>query len=186
MIQPGMLKYSYLAHLSQPAADRQIYRAIRRHRVCSIVELGVGYARRAQRMIAVASRFRPDAEIHYTGVDLFEGRPDDNPGITLKLAYTMLKRLDARVRVIPGDPFTALARKANSLTETDLLVIAADQDPDALSRAWPFVPRMIHGNSLVFLEQSDMDRGTSRFKRLERREIDELAGMVSGRSRLAA
>jgi hypothetical protein len=186
MTQPGLLKYSYLAYLSQPANDRQIYRAIRHHRVGSIVELGVGYAQRAQRMLEVASRFWPDEEIHYTGIDLFEARPAENPGITLKLAYKLLKRLNANVRLVPGDPFMALARAANNLTDTDLIVIAADQDPEAMSRAWSLIPRMIHEDSLVFQERSGRAGGNSQFVRLGLQEIEHLAGVPLRYTKIAA
>lgn len=185
-MQPGILKYSYLAYLSQPSADRQIYRAIRRHRVHNILEIGVGYARRAQRMIAVASQCQPDAGIRYTGVDLFEDRPNNDLAITFKLAYKLLKRLDAKVRLIPGDPFTALARMANSITNTDLIVIAADQDPESLSRAWSFFPRMIHDNSLVFQEYEQPGNRNSRFRRIEPKHFYELADAPHGQTRRAA
>lgn len=185
-MQPGILNYSYLAHLSQPSADRQVYRAIRRHHVCSILELGVGYARRAQRMIAVASQFQPDAEIRYTGIDLFEDRPSNDVGITYKLAYKLLKQLDVELRLVPGDPFTALARMANAITDTDLIVIAADQDPESLSRAWSFFPRMIHENSLVFHEYTQPGKRNSRFRLLEPQQIQELAGMAHHQTRIAA
>lgn len=186
MTQPGLLKYSYLAYLSQPASERQIYRAIRQHRVGSIVELGVGYAERAQRMIAVASQFLPDQEIHYTGIDLFEARPAENPGITLKLAYKLLRRLNARVRLIPGDPFMALARAANNLTDNDLIVVAADQDPESMSRAWSFVPRMIYEGSVVFQERLGQTDGKSRFVRLDLQQIEDLAGVPLRYTRMAA
>lgn len=185
-MQPGILNYSYLAHLSQPSADRQIYRAIRRHRVRSILEIGVGYARRAQRMIAVASQFQADADIRYTGIDLFEDRPDNDLGITFKLAYKLLKRLDAKVRLIPGDPFTALARMANSITDTDMIVIAADQDPESLERAWCFFPRMIHENSFVFQEYAKTGNRSLQFQRLEPQQVHELARVGHRQTRIAA
>lgn len=187
MTQPGILNYSYLAHLSRPAADRQIYRSIRRFRVCSILEIGIGYARRAQRMIAVASRHESDVDVRYTGIDLFEDRPNDAPGITLRLAYKLLKRLDARVRLIPGDPFTALARTANSITDMDMIVIAADQGPESLALAWSFLPRMIHEDSLIFQEEHTQPGSrSSRFRRLDAQQIYELAGVPHHQTRIAA
>jgi hypothetical protein len=137
-------------------------------------------------MLAVVSRFWPHEEIHYTGIDMFEARPAENPGITLKLAYKLLRRLNAKVRLVPGDPFAALARTANSLTDTDLIVIAADQDPEAMSRAWAFVPRMIHEGSLIFQEQPGRGGGNSRFVRLGVQEIEDLAGILLPCTRIAA
>ena len=112
MSQWSHLKYACLAYLSQPSADRIIYRAIRRHQVHSIVELGVGDARRAQRMIRVAKQFSPAETIRYTGIDLFETRPVGQPQIKLKVAYMEFKRLTPCVQLAPGDPYLALARTA--------------------------------------------------------------------------
>ena len=186
MSQIGSLKYTHLAYLSQPAADRVIYRALHKRPVHNIVELGVGCAVRAQRMIAVASRDASDGEIRYTGIDFFEDRPETNPGITLKQAYRLLRQLRASVRLVPGDPFMALARISNTLADTDLLVIGADQDADALSRAWMFVPRMIHDETLIFLQKADEGGNPSRFVQLTANQVDELAGAGLRSARAAA
>ena len=187
MTQNELLKYSYLAYLSQPASDRPIYRAIRRYRVRRIVELGVGYAKRAQRMIALASQCQPDGCIWYTGIDLFEDRPADRPGITLKLAYQLLRRSAAnvQVRLVPGDPFEALARTANSLTNTDLIVISQDQDLESLTHAWSLVPRMLHETTLVFQEH-EAAGGKLQLVCLPLDHIEHLAGTLPWRTRMAA
>lgn len=186
MSQIGSLKYTHLAYLSQPASDRVIYRALHKRPACNIVELGVGNALRAQRMIAVASRDDSLGEIRYTGVDFFEDRPATSPGITLKGAYQLLRKMGASVQLVPGDPFSALARISNSLADTDLLVIDADQDADALSRAWMFVPRMIHDKTLIFLQKTDERGNASRFVQLTADQVDELAGVGLRSARAAA
>jgi hypothetical protein len=183
MSQWSHLKYTCLAYLSQPSSDRIIYRAIRRHQVHSIVELGVGDARRTQRMIRVAKQFSPNETIRYTGVDLFEAQPANRPQIKLKVAYMEFKRLTPCVQLAPGDPYLALARTANSLAGTDLLVVGADQDPEAMARAWSFVPRMIHDRSLIFREEAVRGGRQTRFVRLDVRDVQQLAdaAMRSGR-----
>jgi len=186
MTQAGILNYSYLAHLSQPSAERQIYRAIRRHHVCSILEIGIGYALRAQRMVAVATRCQPEADVRYTGIDLFEDRPENNLGITLKLAYKLLRKFGARIRLVPGDPFAALARIANDITDTDMLVIAADQDAESLRHAWSLFPRMIHDETLIFQEYTQAAKGNSRIRQLEPQQVHELAGVRHRQTRIAA
>jgi len=183
MSQLGSLKYTYLAYLSQPAADRIIYREIEKCPVRSIVELGIGTAVRAQRMIAVALRHHEDAQIRYTGIDLFEDRDVSDPGLGLREAYRLLRQQNVRVQLVPGDPYTALARIANTLAGVDLIVISADQDPAALDRAWTFVPRMIHDNSLIFHQSADK---SASFVQLTKRDVEDLAGYRGRRRKTAA
>ena len=166
-----LLKYVRLAYLSRPTADRFVYRLIRRKSLRSIVEIGLGSGMRAQQMIAQASRH---GEVRYTGIDLFEARPQDQPGIPFKEAHRALSRLRAKVRLVPGDPFCALARCANDLTGTDLLVISGDQDAEALQRTWFYVPRMLHSDSVVCWEKRDDDN--SRFQVLTKPDVEALAG----------
>jgi hypothetical protein len=186
MTQLGSLKYTHLAYLSQPAADRVIYRTLHKQPVRSIVELGVGTAVRARRMIAVAASAQPDAVIQYTGIDFFEDRPAPRSGIALREAFRLLRQMHARVRLIPGDPLTALARFSNDLPDTDVLVIGADQDRDALSRAWMFVPRMIHADSLIFVQDSDASGNPGQFAVVTPEQIAQRTGRaVSGRRQAA-
>jgi predicted O-methyltransferase YrrM len=150
------LKYVYLAYFSQPAEDRILYRAIRRNKVRRILEVGVGNGARAGRMIALALRNKPAEPVEYTGIDLFEARKDqDGVGVSLKLAHRMLSQTAARIRLVPGDAFSALSRTANTLASTtDLIVVSADQDAESVSKAWFYVPRMLHAKSLVYREEA--------------------------------
>jgi hypothetical protein len=132
----------------------------------------------------MALAVRPDDEIRYAGIDLFEARAASQPGLTLKAAYKLLRQVPVQSQLIPGDPFTALARVANNLTGTDLLVIAADQDPQQLARAWALVPRMLHDNSLVFLERTTQKQRC--FDLLSRSELDALIMASKRQGRVAA
>jgi hypothetical protein len=118
-----------------------------------IVELGIGDGARARRMIAAALRWHSPSEIHYSGIDLFEARPRCRPGMTLKQAHQFLCQTGVRLRLLPGDPYSALARQANTLGGTDLVVIASDVDLESLARAWFYLPRMLHPESLVLCEE---------------------------------
>jgi hypothetical protein len=176
------LRLLYLSHFSQPAIDRPIYRAIRQRPVNKIVELGMGDCRRTLRLLEVAGIYRPLAEICYAGIDLFETRkPGDGPGLSLKRAFQLLRVTGARIRLIPGDPFTALSRAANLLGATDLLVVSADHDPDSLAKAWYFVPRMLHAHSRVFLADAMGADGSSRLRQVGLREINQLVSAVRRR-----
>jgi hypothetical protein len=176
MISANRLKYLYLAYLSAPACDRQLYRLIRRRQIRNIVEIGIGQARRAQRMIAVAQSTPAACPARFTAIDLFESRgTPEQPGLTLKQAYRQLKATQAKVQVVPGDPRAALARVANTLMGTDLLVISADQDAESLSQAWFYVPRMLHAKSLVFIEEQQSGGKARSLRLVSADEIRTLA-----------
>jgi hypothetical protein len=174
-INNGM-RFAYLSYFSQPPSDRPIYRAIRSHRVCRIVEFGIGLGQRAVRMIEAAGLFTPRQGILYTGIDLFEARSSyEGPGLTLKMAHRKLKSTGARIQLLPGDPFTVLSRSANGLSGTDLIIISDRQNRDSLARGWFFLPRMLHGSSNVFIEEPFSQGGKRVLRQLSSREIDERA-----------
>ncbi len=182
MSGPSRLRLLYLSRFSQPAIDRPIYRAIRQRPVKKIVELGIGDCQRTLRMLEIAGIHCPPAEICYAGIDLFETRrPGDGPPLTLKRAFQLLRATGARIRLIPGDPFTALSGAANLLAATDLLVVSAGQDPDSLAKAWDFVPRMLHAQSRVFLVEAGAEGG-SRLRQTGPRQIDQFVHAVRHRA----
>jgi hypothetical protein len=160
-------RFIYLAHLSQPAGERPIYRAIRRNRARSVLEIGMGAGLRACRMIEVMRRSAAGESIHYAGIDLFR------PKLSLKSAHCKLKPTGAKVRLVPGDPFTGLARSANEIGACDVIVVAGGHDHDALSRAWFYVPRLLHAGTHVFVEQVAAE--TSVFELLSHDEVRRLA-----------
>jgi hypothetical protein len=146
------LKYLYLAYLSRPVGDRAIYRTIRRRNVRKILEIGIGTAGRALRMIDLARRGAPGETVRYVAIDMFEGRASsDAPGLSIKEAHRLLKATTAQVQLIPGDPRT-LARAANALQNQDLVIISAEHDDAALAGAWFYLPRMLHADSVVYRE----------------------------------
>lgn len=172
----------YLSYFSQPAGDRILYRSLRKQPVRKILELGIGTAQRTLRMLAMAVEDQPASTVSYAGVDLFEARSSqDGPGLPLKAAYQQLKASGARVRLVPGDPYSALARTANEIGAVDLIVISGDQDPHSLGRAWFYVPRMLHAETRVFLEQRESQGAPSRLIALSRAEINERVALTSPR-----
>jgi hypothetical protein len=162
-------QYLYLSRLSRPPHERCLYRALRRRAVRSMVEIGLGDGRRTLRLLAVAQRYRPQERLSYAAIDLFEARPANSAGWSLKEAHRQLTRAGVQFRLSPGEPFPALARYANSLTNTDLLVIGAGHDPASLEPAWFYIPRMLHEGSLVFVEEQTGNR--RKFRRLDTAEI---------------
>lgn len=176
----SQLRLLYLCYFSKPVAERPIYRAIRRHRVQKIVELGVADGRRALRMIEVAGFAASRSDVHYVGMDLFEDRPHSaGPGMSLKATHQLLRKTGARVQLMPGIPSDGLMRLANALGKVDLLIVPTELDSASSAHVWFFVPRMLHKQSLVFVEGKSPD-GQPLLRAKPRDEIDRLAQIAVG------
>ncbi len=175
MANTGRLRTFYLSYLSNPAKDRLIYREISRRRVRKILELGIGVGQRAMRVIEAAARFSPRREIRFTAVDLFEARTAaDGPGVTLKMAHRLLSGTGARIQLVPGDPHAGLSQIANALGQVDLVLISPRLNSSHLARTWFYVPRLMHAQTRVFLEEIARG-GTASLRPVERDEIESLA-----------
>jgi hypothetical protein len=176
-----LIRSLYLLYFSQPAPERALYRAVRGRPIRSIVELGIGPVQRTHRILEVAAWRAGGLPLRYTGIDQFEARPSGRPRLPLKHAFSSLKQPNVQMQLVPGDPPAALKRVANSLTGTDLLLISADHDAQALARAWTWVPRMLTANSLVFLEETGGPPGQTSWRKMTLAEVQQLAS-DSGRS----
>ena len=164
------LKYFFLSSFSKPACNRSIYRAIKKSKTASILEIGMGDATRAETIIQVAKKFSGSGAVRYTGIDNFEAAP--NPQIKLKDCHQRLNRLDVKLQLVPGEMYSSLHRIANAHTRTDLLIISAGYDLDSLNNSWFYIPRMLHATSLVFLQDATDPQGI--FKMLSRLEIERM------------
>lgn len=186
MSAASRIKYAYYAYLAKPKSERTLYREIRRRRPQRIVELGIAADCRTLRMLQVAARYA-GGPVEYTGIDLFEARGAEEKVLSLKAAHKLLKPMADKVRLLPGDACTALAGAANGLSNTDLLIISAGQDPESLAKAWFYVPRMLTVDTLVLQEQPSLDNvpGT-RLVPLPRLEIEAWAAAQSKARRRAA
>lgn len=186
MSASSLLRSAYLLHFSQPAAERTLYRAIRNRPLRSIVEMGIALDGRTTRLLEVAGWRGENLPIRYTGIDLFDARPAGQPVLGLKAAFAALHRPDVRAQLVPGPPDEALRRIANSLAGTELLLIAADQDREALSRAWNWMPRMLTPASLIFLEEPGQKSRQNTWRQLSPSEVVRLATAAGKQQRRAA
>lgn len=176
-----LLEAWFLGYLSQPQGDRALYRAILRQRPARIVEIAMAQSRRTLRMARLATRLnRSDKPVRYTVIDQFElGRS----GVSLKDTYRALRGQNVKARVVPGDPATALARAANELPGSDLVVIGAEMDRG--SPGWAYVPRMLHRKSLVFCEVPGGGGGATRFQLITGEEVERRAASLVRHRRAA-
>jgi hypothetical protein len=181
----GRVRRLLYAYFSKPQHERVLFRAMKRTQPARVVEIGLGDARRATRLVAYAQALVA-GPVNYTGIDLFEDRLDAQTCLRLKDAYRQLHQLGAKVRLFPGEPLEALRTAANGLTGTDLLVVSRQVDPESMRQAWAFVPRMLHERSLVFVEQVEPDDGVMTFRQLSLENVDAAARQAKTGRRAAA
>ena len=180
MARVSWLKYVHLAHFSKPRSERQLYRLVKRHKVCRIVEVGVSDVARTAALVQVAQRFAADGQVAYSGVDWFDARSAELPKLTLKQAHSRLQATGAKIRLVPGEPGRSLAGVANAHQHTGLLVFSAVVADSCLDTAWFYVPRMLDAHSIVLRECLDA-AGEPAFERLPAAKITELAGPSASR-----
>jgi hypothetical protein len=193
-VKPGNLdvgllqrcKYWYLCNFAKPAADRLLYKKLKSHAVHSIVEIGVGQGERIAALAKVMALLRPHTKVRYTGIDLFEGRPQGAAGLELREAHRRFSGLGMKVQLAPGHAFSALARLANSLAGTDWVIISADQDPALVTKAMRYLPRMLGKNSIVFLEERGAAGELVRYQELSLSEVEAKAATQARAERRAA
>jgi hypothetical protein len=171
----------YSCYLANSQGNRPVYQAIRRCQARKILEVGLATGDRALEMIKIAKLASPGHEIHYVGVDRFEDRSEsDGPGLTFKQAHQLLRIEGVRVQLMPGNHSDVLVRIANSLGKVDLLIVPAELDCPSFARLWFFVPRMLHENSLVFVERL-RDDGQKVLEIKARDDMERLAAAGSRR-----
>jgi len=184
MAAVGPLRYAYLAFFSKPRTERALYQHLRRVRGRRIVEIGIGTIDRAVNLISVAQRNNAATTVSYTGFDWFEERETGTAPLPLIHAHRQLHLTSARVRLVPGFPAATLPQVANSLQRSDLILISSQLNDAALERAWFYLPRMCHANSLVLREFRDAEGTDSRFEAIS---VADLQIRASAReTRLAA
>ena len=183
MNRMSFTKFMQLTTFSKPACDRTIYRMIKKNKVRSMIEVGLGDGTRAENMIRVAHRFAEGGTVRYTGIDLFEGREDSN-SLSLISMHRTLKQLDAKTQLVPGEINQGIPRIANSHLRTDLIVISAGYEQADLEMCWFYIPRMIHTNSTILIQNPD---GFAQpFQEYNRLQIEKFAAGNSTSNRIAA
>ncbi len=173
--------YFCLSRFSKPVADRKIYRLIRDNKVSSIIEFGLGDGARTEKMIQTAMRFILSGTVRYTGVDLFEGRPEGETPLSLREMHRRMNKFEIKSQLVPGESESAVMRIANSHLRTDLILITAQYPLHSFDQCWYFFPRMLHAQSVVMI-QSEAEGS---FHAMSRLEIEKL-GEKSKKNRTAA
>ena len=171
------LKYMQLTMFSTPVYDRLVYKLIKKHKFRSILEVGLESGTRSEMMIRVAEKFGASPNVRFTGVDQFDARDKGQSQLPLIDMHRRLKLHNAKTQLVPGDIQSAISRIANSHVRTDLIVIAAGFDAQALETSWFYFPRMLHAASIVLVQ----NEAGQEFNALGRLEVEKLAEKVKPR-----
>lgn len=159
----GWLKSIRQRYISGPAEDRELFKHLAEQTPNSILEIGIGDLERTRKMLEFVES-KVDGEIRYIGIDWFDARQNPAPEFQLKHVHQFLKEqggtkgkatrdgVSRKVRLLPGDAFSVLARHANSLNDIDLVILGSEQDEETIERAWFFLPRMIHDQTRFLVE----------------------------------
>lgn len=174
------LRYAHLAFLSRPKSVRPLYRLVKGHKICRILEIGISDITRSVALIEVAQRYAVSSPVHHTGLDWFEARPQHQSKLALKHAHCLLRATGGQIRLVPGEPARSLAVVANAHQNMDLILISAAVADDDLVASWFFVPRMLHSRSLILRERRTV-QGEPSFDWLSHSQVAEWAGRKSAR-----
>ena len=83
--------------------------------------------------------------------------------------------LERRCNWFPGPLAEGLARTANTLLGTDLVIFAADALPAGNSKLWFYLPRLLHAQSCLFqAHQQDQDQEYA-FGKISHAEVEQRA-----------
>lgn len=179
------LKSLYWIYFSKPRNSRVLYRTVRNLRAKRIVEFGITDPERSLRLIEMAvGACPPEQQVCYTAMDLFDARSHDQPSLTVKQAHRHFGASKAKVQLVPGPLAEGLARTANTLLGTDLVIFAADVLPAGNSKLWFYLPRLLHAQSCLFqAHQQDQDQEHA-FGKISHAEVEQRAA-ASAQKRVA-
>jgi hypothetical protein len=175
-------KFFHWTMLAKPASDRAIYRKIKKLRARSIVEIGLGDGVRAERIVQVAQKFGAGQTVKYTGIDLFDGRSEDQSPLKLIEMHKRLTALGVKPQLVPGELGSSIRRIANSHTRTDLMIVSAGFQEADLDASWFYIPRMLCAGSFLMLQNKADDN----FNVMSRLDIERLAEQHTQRREAAA
>jgi hypothetical protein len=152
-------KRFYWRYLSKPATERALFLHVLENPVSSILELGLGNGDRFARVIPLCSKPDGVTQIRYAGVDLFESAPPGTPHLPLKTAHRKLAELGVKANLIPGDTIAAIARVANVVLPSDLVIVDGRWNSgDEISQAiQQWLPRLCHDHSTIFARNNDSE-----------------------------
>ena len=170
------LKSLYWIYFSKPRNSRVLYRTVRNLCAKRIVEFGITDPERSLKLIEMAvGACPPEQQVCYTAMDLFDARSHEQPSLTIKQAHRHFGASNAKVQLVPGPLAEGLARTANTLLGTDLVIFAADAVPGGNSKLWFYLPRLLHAQSCLFQAHQEDAEQECTFDVITRAEVEQRA-----------
>ena len=170
------LKSLYWIYFSKPRNSRVLYRTVRNLRAKRIVEFGITDPERSLKLIEMAvGGCPPEQQVCYTAMDLFDARSHEQPSLTIKQAHRYFGASNAKVQLVPGPLAEGLARTANNLLGTDLVIFAADAVPVDNSKLWFYLPRLLHAQTCLFQAQQEDAEQECAFNEMNHAEVKQRA-----------
>ncbi len=188
MSMMNRLKRLYWVYCSRPKSSRILYRAVSDLRATRIVEFGITDPERSLRLVQMAVGMHEDGtQVSYTAIDPFDARSNIQSPLSIKQAHRFFSGSGAKVQfvpVVPGSMSEGLARTANTLLGTDLVMFAEETAQPSDSRLWFYLPRLLHETSCVVQARSGEEGQESTFCKISREEIAQRA-TIHTRKRVA-
>ncbi|TWT94027.1 hypothetical protein Pla108_37380 [Botrimarina colliarenosi] len=181
-----LFRYARRAFFSKPTPERQLLRLAKQHAIRRVVEVGLESVDSTAQLLDLLVKQAKGEPVKYTALDLFDDRPAEAPSMPLVAAYRRLVGVGAKVRLTPGRLGASLASEANSLADTDLLLLSRDASDEALGPAWFYVPRMCHPGTLVLRRiDGEGDDPSSEWREIPLPEVAARANALLPRRRAA-
>lgn len=144
-----LFKYAHRALFAKPSPERQLLSLVKPHPIRRVVEVGIDSIDTTTQLLAALRKQAAGESIQYTAIDAFDERDSVETPLPLRQAYRALTSTEAQTRLVPGRLELAVASEANSLGDTDLLLLSSAATDGALADTWFYVPRMCHPGTLV-------------------------------------
>ncbi|XZE53997.1 hypothetical protein SH139x_005778 [Planctomycetaceae bacterium SH139] len=146
-----------LLHLSQPAGDRALYRAVRGRQIGSVLEVNVGTAARSQQLVQWLRLLGNQEAFRYVAVDAYESGGAGH--ISLKSFHSVMGKLGVKPLPIPemGNLSVALTRVAHTIGAVDLVILDCPPSEFVMGPVATILPRLVGPNSLVMAQAADVE-----------------------------
>lgn len=156
----SLFRYAQRALFAKPTPERQLLKLVKQQPIRRVLEVGIDSLDTSEQLLQALGKQAGGDELAYTAIDAFEERDAGASPLPLMQAYRRLIATGAKVRLTPGALAETIAAEANSLADTDLLLLSTTATDAQLETAWYYVPRMCHPGTLVLRRCVGPEDGT--------------------------